>query len=84
MILFIGGGSLHQGCSVLYVSPFYTGYRTDANDPTMWVYTDYTDKGLNHFVAQLIDTYVHVPVDYSSCGYGCSDHVSWSTCRISL
>lgn len=54
-----------------------TGYRVDANDPTMWVYTDYTDKGLSNYVAKLIDTYVHVPVDYSHCGYGCSDHASW-------
>ncbi len=55
-----------------------TGYRVDKNDPTMWVYTDYTDKGLNNYVAKLIDTYVHVPVDYSKCGYGCSDHASWT------
>lgn len=55
-----------------------TGYRVDANDPTMWVFTDYTDKGLSNFVAKLIDTYLHVPVDYSSCGYGCSDHASWT------
>lgn len=55
-----------------------TGYRVEANDPTMWVFTDYTDKGLSNFVAKLIDTYVHVPVDYSKCGYGCSDHASWT------
>ncbi len=55
-----------------------TGYRVNADDPTMWVFTDYTDKGLNNFVAKLIDTYVHVPVDYSKCGYGCSDHASWT------
>lgn len=55
-----------------------TGYRVKADDPTMWVFTDYTDKGLSNFVARLIDTYVHVPVDYSRCGYGCSDHASWT------
>lgn len=55
-----------------------TGYRVKANDPTMWVFTDYTDKGLSNFVAQLITTYVQVPVDYSRCGYGCSDHASWT------
>lgn len=54
-----------------------TGYRVDPEDPTMWVFTDYTDKSLTNFVAKLIDTYVHVPVDYSECGYGCSDHASW-------
>ena len=54
-----------------------TGYRVKADDPTMWVFTDYTDKALSNYVAKLIDTYVHVPVDYSRCGYGCSDHASW-------
>ncbi|BCA96966.1 aminopeptidase [Legionella antarctica] len=55
-----------------------TGYRVDPKDPTMWVFTDYTDKGLSNYVAKLIDTYVQVPVDYSRCGYGCSDHASWT------
>jgi bacterial leucyl aminopeptidase len=55
-----------------------TGYRVHAEDPTMWVFTDYTDKGLSNYIAKLIDTYVHVPVDYSRCGYGCSDHASWT------
>ncbi len=55
-----------------------TGYRVKSDDPTMWVFTDYTDKGLSNYIAKLIDTYVHVPVDYSRCGYGCSDHASWT------
>lgn len=55
-----------------------TGYRVDPQDPTMWVFTDYTDKRLSNYVARLIDTYIHVPVDYSHCGYGCSDHASWT------
>lgn len=59
-----------------------TGYRVQADDPTMWVYTDYTNKSLSRFVAELIDTYVHVPVDYSKCGYGCSDHASWTEANI--
>ena len=55
-----------------------TGYRVDPKDPTMWVYTDYTNKNLNAFVAELIQTYIKVPVGYSKCGYGCSDHASWN------
>ncbi len=55
-----------------------TGYRVIKDDPTMWVFTDYVDKSLSNFLAKLIDTYVHVPVDYSRCGYGCSDHASWT------
>lgn len=54
-----------------------TGYRNVADDPTMWVFKDYTDKALTQFTADLIKTYVKVPVAYSRCGYGCSDHASW-------
>jgi leucyl aminopeptidase len=54
-----------------------TGFRNDQNDPTMWVFRDYTDWELSDFVAQLIEDYIKVPVDYSYCGYGCSDHASW-------
>ncbi|MDI9819055.1 MULTISPECIES: aminopeptidase LapA [unclassified Legionella] len=55
-----------------------TGFRNNANDPTMWVFRDYTDEKLSHFVAELIQTYIKVPVSYSECGYGCSDHASWT------
>ncbi|WP_454784982.1 aminopeptidase LapA [Legionella sp. WA2024007413] len=54
-----------------------TGYRVDSKDPTMWVFTDYTNRSLSNFVAELINNYVQVPVAYSECGYGCSDHASW-------
>ncbi len=54
-----------------------TGYRGSRNEPTMWVYEDYTDKSLSTFLVKLITYYVKVPVDFSSCGYGCSDHASW-------
>lgn len=55
-----------------------TGYRVQTDDPTMWVYMDYTDRNLSNYLAKLIDTYIKVPVDYSRCGYGCSDHASWT------
>lgn len=55
-----------------------TGYRSNPEDSTMWVYKDYTDKELSKFLAELIKFYIKVPVDYSRCGYGCSDHASWS------
>lgn len=59
-----------------------TGWREDAQDPSMWVYQDYTDAKLNSFTASLIKQYVQVPVKYSRCGYGCSDHASWTAARI--
>ncbi|MCC5792732.1 MAG: M20/M25/M40 family metallo-hydrolase [Legionellaceae bacterium] len=54
-----------------------TGYRNRPDDPSMWLFRDYTDKALTAFNAELIETYVKVPVKYSHCGYGCSDHASW-------
>lgn len=54
-----------------------TGYRNDQNDPTMWVFKDYTDAKLSDFITDLIETYIKVPVKNSFCGYGCSDHASW-------
>jgi leucyl aminopeptidase len=29
-------------------------------------------------LAKLITTYLKVPVDYTRCGYECSDHASWN------
>lgn len=55
-----------------------TGFRNDREDSTMWVYQDYTDKRLNDFVAKLMETYLGVLVGKSRCGYGCSDHASWT------
>lgn len=59
-----------------------TGFRNDQKDPTMWVYRDYTDKKLSDFVVRLIKTYIKVPIAFSSCGYGCSDHASWTEAGI--
>lgn len=40
--------------------------------------TDYTDKGLTGYLAQLLDAYLpQIRYGYDSCGYGCSDHASW-------
>lgn len=70
---------LKKNIPVLAVMQYdMTGYRRFPNDRTMWIYKDYTDSTLNAFVADLIKTYVNVPVKYSQCGYGCSDHASWT------
>nr|WP_279497672.1 M28 family metallopeptidase [Aeromonas veronii] len=53
-----------------------TNYKGSANDIVFM--TDYTDKGLTGYLAQLIDAYLpQVSYGYDSCGYGCSDHASW-------
>jgi leucyl aminopeptidase len=54
-----------------------TGYRHQ-NNPTMWLVNDYVNSDLTTFVETLIKTYVKVPVDYTQCGYACSDHATWT------
>lgn len=54
-----------------------TGYRPDPKNKALWLFKDYTNKSLTSFAAELIQYYVKVPVSYSKCGYGCSDHASW-------
>lgn len=47
-------------------------------DKDIILISDYTNKQQNQFLGKLIDEYVKVPWGYSRCGYGCSDHASWS------
>jgi bacterial leucyl aminopeptidase len=54
-----------------------TGYAYK-NDPTIWLITDNVNRPLTAFLNKLIKTYVKQPVAYTTCGYACSDHASWS------
>ena len=54
------------------------GFRANPQDKTIWLLTDYVDTALTHFLAQLLTHYVKVPVDYTVCGYACSDHANWT------
>lgn len=38
---------------------------------------DFTDAGLTAFVADLVGTYLKLPVGAVRCGYACSDHFTW-------
>lgn len=54
-----------------------TNYKGSAGD--IYIYTDYTNAAQNDFVARLISTYQPtLTVGYDRCGYGCSDHASWT------
>jgi leucyl aminopeptidase len=54
-----------------------TNYKGSASD--IYIYTDYTDSLQNDFVVKLINTYLPtLSVGYDRCGYGCSDHASWT------
>ena len=54
-----------------------TNYKGSAGD--IYIFTDYTDSLQNDFVAKLITTYQPtLMIGYDRCGYGCSDHASWT------
>jgi leucyl aminopeptidase len=54
-----------------------TNYKGSAGD--IYIYTDYTDSLQNDFVGKLITTYQPtLVIGYDRCGYGCSDHASWT------
>jgi leucyl aminopeptidase len=47
-------------------------------DKDIVLMADFTNAAQNEFLGRLIDEYVKVPWGYSRCGYGCSDHASWT------
>ncbi|WPU65962.1 M28 family metallopeptidase [Peredibacter starrii] len=47
-------------------------------DKDIVLMSDYTNQAQNEFIGKLVDEYVKVPWGYSRCGYGCSDHASWT------
>lgn len=55
------------------------GRRAKADDPTLFLLRDNVDQGFTDYVSDLIKEHVKVPVDYTTCGYACSDHASWNS-----
>ena len=54
-----------------------TNYKGSAGD--IYIYTDFTDSLQNDFIARLIASYQPtLTIGYDKCGYGCSDHASWT------
>jgi leucyl aminopeptidase len=47
-------------------------------DKDIVMMADFTNAAQNEFLGKLIDEYVKVSWGYSRCGYGCSDHASWT------
>ncbi len=56
------------------------GYRPEdkKDDPTFWFLRDYVNKDFTDYLAGLTTKYVKVPVNFTRCGYACSDHASWT------
>jgi leucyl aminopeptidase len=54
-----------------------TAYQGDVTD--LFIFTDYTNAAQNQFVVDLATAYLpQLSVGYDRCGYGCSDHASWT------
>jgi leucyl aminopeptidase len=54
-----------------------TIYNT-ANPPYFSFIVDNTNPALDTFGKELVDKYIKMPIKTSTCGYGCSDHASWT------
>lgn len=66
------------GKKVIGVVQFDMTLRKGTADKTIVMMSDFTNAAQNEFLGKLIDEYVKVPWGYSKCGYGCSDHASWT------
>jgi len=57
-----------------------TGYIGGSSTPTIGVVTDYTNAALTAFIRTLIPEYTKFinGGTNTECGYGCSDHASWT------
>ncbi|HEX7815026.1 M20/M25/M40 family metallo-hydrolase [Dyella sp.] len=54
-----------------------TNYK--GSNEEIWIYEDFTDSRQNDFLRQLLTIYQpQLRVAASRCGYGCSDHESWT------
>jgi len=53
-----------------------TNYKGSQND--IYFVTDNTNSGQNAFLEKLVTAYTDYTVGTFRCGYGCSDHASWT------
>lgn len=74
----IANGYKSRSMNVVGVVQFDMTLRKGTVDKDIVMMTDFTNAAQNEFLGRLIDEYVKVPWGYSRCGYGCSDHASWT------
>ncbi|MFT6630555.1 MAG: leucyl aminopeptidase [Bacteriovoracaceae bacterium] len=68
-----------QGKNVVGVVQFDMTNHKGSKDLDIVFMTDFTNEAQNKFMGSLIDTYVTgINWGYDKCGYGCSDHASWT------
>jgi len=54
------------------------GYYAAGSKPSVSIVTDFTNGDLNEVVRKLVDSYLSIGWINDKCGYGCSDHASWT------
>ncbi|MBI5201812.1 MAG: M20/M25/M40 family metallo-hydrolase [Elusimicrobia bacterium] len=66
-----------QGKKVVGVIQFdMTNFKGSGDG--IWLLEDNVDPELTAFLGKLVDAYAGVPWATTRCGYGCSDHASWT------
>ncbi len=75
----IAAGYKAAGKKVVGVIQFDMTLRKGTLDKDIVFMSDFTNAAQNEFLGKLVDEYVKVPWGYSKCGYGCSDHASWTS-----
>jgi len=55
-----------------------TGYTPPGRTPVVGLIEDFVNATLTRFVGTLINEYANIGFSPSRCGYGCSDHASWT------
>jgi len=55
-----------------------TGYTPPGKTPVVGLIFDFVNLTLTEYVSKLIDAYANIGWEQSKCGYGCSDHASWT------
>jgi leucyl aminopeptidase len=55
-----------------------TGYVKNGTKPVIGLVTDYTNVELTQYVRKLVTAWANIPPADTKCGYGCSDHASWT------
>lgn len=73
----IAGKYAAAGKTVIGVIQFdMTNFAGNGN--VIYLLTDHVDPTLSEFTGRLIDAYAGVQRATTKCGYGCSDHASWT------
>jgi len=55
-----------------------TAYTPPGKTPVVGLIFDFVNLTLTEYVSKLIDAYANIGWEQSRCGYGCSDHASWT------